>query len=128
MKRIFSTIAVVTLLLNGCATVGFPKSGTPSPYDGKWTGSLPSKSASCAAINLVAKGEVRYGYMIAEVFDGTMKKYDLWGQIAPDGTLKGNIGSAGVTGATASVRFNGNDANGTWTASQCDGTVALKRL
>ncbi len=129
MKKLLPFLAALSasVLLSACAGMEFPKDGTPSAFDGNWTGTLPTTDSQCADLDLNARGEVRYGVIIAEVFNGNTKKYDMWGKIEPDGSLAGNIGLAGISGATAALKFEGNSASGTWKASKCQGTVSLQR-
>ena len=118
-------VALAGLILAACGPK-LPESGTPSAFDGRWTGQAKGDQAQCYAFTIEA--EVKYGTMVGEIRDGS-KLGDVWGEIAPDGTLKGQIGVAGVSGASADIKLDAETGTGvgSYTSSQCDGTLTLVR-
>lgn len=125
LKTIF-VIGAVAGLLAACATPELPTAGKTTPWDGQWAGSLPSKGGA-ACEGLTTQIEVRYGHLLGSVSKKGTKKGDLWGEIQPDGSLKGHIGRSGISGGYADLKFNGNSLTGTWVASDCSGTVNISK-
>ena len=118
-------LAVAGFVLTACGPE-LPASGTPSPFDGEWTGQGTGERANCYNFTIDAK--VKFGTLVGEIRDGT-KLGDVWGKIAPDGTLKGEIGVAGVSGATADIKLDASTGTGvgSYTSDQCNGTLTLAR-
>jgi hypothetical protein len=118
------SILALTAILASCASPKFPESGIPSPFDGKWTGTLPSAIPSCDGITF--SGEIRYGFFLGKASQkGT--QYDIWGQIKQDGSFDGLIGQHGVDGGYATLQFSSNTARGTWGSTNCKGSIDIKR-
>lgn len=127
ISRILGIVAgASTLFLTACAP-GFPENGQPSAFDGNWSGNLATKSIPCDDMTITAVGEVRYGFVIGDVFENGHRRYQIWGPIGPDNRLAASIGMSGVAGASADILFDQDKATGTWKSSTCKGEVSLAR-
>ncbi|MEL7468375.1 MAG: hypothetical protein AAFN27_07960 [Pseudomonadota bacterium] len=116
---------IVCLALAGCAPE-LPETGTPTPYDGRWTGKASPAGAGCYAFTIVV--DVRFGKLVGEIRDGS-KLGDVWGDIGPDGKLNGKIGVAGVRGARADVQLDAETGKGigSYSSNPCSGTLEMVR-
>ena len=125
MRAVLRFLPVACLALAACASPTFPESGAPTPYDGQWSGTLPSDKTGCDGITFTA--EVRYGYLIGVARQKNAKVADIWGQISSDGSWNGALGKAGISGGASSARFTEESASGTWSSASCDGTLELRK-
>lgn len=107
------------------STPEFAANGTPSPYDGKWSGDFSSQMSTCQGIT--GDFEIRYGQLIGVIRKDGVKKADIWGQLSEQGQLNGNIGKMGISGGDANITFAENTATGSWYGSGCKGQVSLKK-
>lgn len=129
MKLNFKYFALIGLLpfVAACASPKFPTTGTATQYDGLWTAELLSESNNCP--KMTSNFEIRYGTAIGIVFDEGRRMAEIWGEIDNNGHLEGLIGQLGIKGASASVNFQGNTANGTWINGKktCSGSVIARK-
>lgn len=123
MLRVITVLASIALA--ACAP-SLPETGTPSPFDGIWTGQAEPERSEC--YKFTVHTEVKFGQMVGEIRDGA-KLADVWGAINPDGTLDGKIGVAGVEAASASIQLDAETGtgSGTYQSDQCDGALTLTR-
>jgi len=125
--RVVATAILLASVVVGVSACGatFPKDGTPSAYDGKWSGTLPASGNNCD--NITAEAEIRFGFMIAKIYQQNHKQAEAWGQIGDDGHLKGHLGMAGVTAGSVELAFDGDNASGSWESQYCKGTFSVER-
>lgn len=120
------TLTAAALVLLAACGPKLPTTGTPSAFDGKWSGTAKGDRAECYAF--IVNADVKFGHLKGEILDGS-KIGDIWGKIGPDGTLDGDIGIAGVRDASAEVTLDSaaGTGQGSYTSSQCNGTISLTR-
>lgn len=123
--RLFA-LSVVLVSIAACASPEFEASGTPTPFDGLWSGELKSSASNCK--RLTVNGEIRYGKLIAKVFRVSRHLATVWGDVDSRGVLDGDIGKLGVVGGKGNVTFGiDGKATGSWSADGCSGTVEMSR-
>ncbi|WP_419902366.1 hypothetical protein [Kiloniella sp.] len=123
-KLLSGTISLA-LILSACVGPTLPVSGTPSEFDGLWTGLLESDESGCS--DVTAEFEVRYGQLLGKIYQQGVSKADFWGEIGSDGKLNANIGLLGVSAGGADITFAKGQASGPWFSEYCKGMASLNR-
>jgi hypothetical protein len=119
-------VVLVSAFLSACAGPKLPTSGTPTVFDGMWSGALEAKGADCAGVT--TEFQVKYGQIVGKIYQKGSSMADFWGKINPDGKLDANIGLLGVSAGGADIKFTGESAKGTWFSKYCEGNAYLKRV
>ena len=126
MNARLTFVALLSLGLAACSSPTLPDSGTPTPYDGLWSGDLLSPNEGCDGLTI--SGEVRYGKLVAEVHQKGEYKATVWGDLDDGGVLSGDIGKMGISAGKGFVTFmSDGQADGLWSAPGCEGDVVMTR-
>ena len=121
-------MSLAAFTLTACSGATLPEKGAVSAFDGIWEGTLPGKpknAADCSGITL--QGEVRFGHLVASIYQKKKDMGDVWGEIGTDGKLIGNVGALGIQAGTANVVFTETTASGDWDSPACTGTLQIAK-
>lgn len=118
-------ILLAALMVSACASQKLSTTGTPTPYDGLWKGAAISLEADCEPFRV--EGEVKFGSFVGQVYIGSASQGEVWGELDAAGNIHGAIGASGFKVGTAVVKFGTEKAEGTWSASNCSGTLTMTK-
>ncbi|MCB9949073.1 MAG: hypothetical protein H6842_14825 [Rhodospirillaceae bacterium] len=121
-----SVLVLAALLLAACESTGggSPAATGPSPYDGRWAGSVTSTGGANCPGRMSMTGTITGGVLDGQVAGDETYAFDA--VITPAGQMT-DIEIDFPGGVTANGAVAGEAIRGTWRARTCSGTFEMAR-